>query len=123
MNDAQLQNSLARVMLTGVLVAAAVMGAGLIWFVATHEGMPPGDHLFSGEPKYFENPVSMLERAISLKAIGHRRSLIMIGVVLLLINPIIRVAFAAVGFAAQRNRLYTVISLAVLGVLLLSFFW
>ena len=123
MNDAQLQNSLARVMLTGVLVAAAVMGAGLIWFVATHEGMPPGDHLFSGEPKYFENPVSMLERAISLKAIGHRRSLIMIGVVLLLINPLIRVAFAAVGFAAQRNRLYTVISLAVLGVLLLSFFW
>ena len=123
MNDAQLQNSLARVMLTGVLVAAAVMGAGLIWFVATHEGMPPGDHLFSGEPKYFENPVSMFERAVSLKAIGHRRSLIMIGVVLLLINPIIRVAFAAVGFAAQRNRLYTVISLAVLGVLLLSFFW
>jgi uncharacterized membrane protein len=123
MNDAQLQNSLARVMLTGVLVAAAVMGAGLIWFVATHEGMPPGDHLFSGEPKYFENPVSMLERAISLKAIGHRRSVIMIGVVLLLINPLIRVAFAAVGFAAQRNRLYTVISLAVLGVLLLSFFW
>jgi uncharacterized membrane protein len=47
----------------------------------------------------------------------------MIGVVLLLINPLIRVAFAAVGFAAQRNRLYTVISLAVLGVLLLSFFW
>ena len=123
MNDAQLQNSLARVMLTGVLVAAAVMGAGLIWFVATHEGMPPGDHLFSGEPKYFENPVSMLERAVSLKAIGHRRSVIMIGVVLLLINPLIRVAFAAVGFAAQRNRLYTVISLAVLGVLLLSFFW
>jgi uncharacterized membrane protein len=123
MNDAQLQNSLARVMLTGVLVAAAVMGAGLIWFVATHEGMPPGDHLFSGEPKYFENPVSMLERAVSLKAIGHRRSLIMVGVVLLLINPLIRVAFAAVGFAAQRNRLYTVISLAVLGVLLLSFFW
>lgn len=123
MNDAQLQNSLARVMLTGVLVAAAVMGAGLIWFVATHEGMPPGDHLFSGEPKYFENPVSMLERAASLKAIGHRRSLIMIGVVLLLINPLIRIAFAAVGFAAQGNRLYTVISLAVLGVLLLSFFW
>jgi uncharacterized membrane protein len=123
MNDAQLQNSLARVMLTGVLVAAAVMGAGLIWFVATHEGMPPGDHLFSGEPKYFENPVSMLERAVSLKAIGHRRSLIMVGVVLLLINPLIRVAFAAVGFAAQRNRLYTVISLTVLGVLLLSFFW
>ena len=123
MNDAQLQNSLARVMLTGVLVAAAVMGAGLIWFVATHEGMPPGDHVFSGEPKYFENPVEMLQRALDLNAVGHRRSLIMIGVVLLLINPLIRVAFAAVGFAAQRNKLYTGISLLVLAVLVLSFFW
>jgi uncharacterized membrane protein len=123
MNDAQLQNSLARLMLTGVLVAAAIMGAGLIWFVATHEGMPPGDHLFSGEPKYFENPVSMLQRAFDLKAVGHRRSLIMIGVVLLLINPLVRVAFAALGFAAQRDKLYTAISLLVFGVLALSFFW
>jgi uncharacterized membrane protein len=123
MNDAQLQNSLARLMLTGVLVAAAIMGAGLIWFVATHEGMPPGDHLFSGEPKYFENPVSMLQRAFDLKAVGHRRSLLMIGVVLLLLNPLVRVAFAALGFAAQRDKLYTAISLLVFGVLVLSFFW
>ena len=123
MNDTQLQNSLARVMLTGVLAAAAIMAAGLVWFVATHEGMPPGDHVFSGEPKYFENPFSMLQRALDLNAVEHRRSLIMIGVVLLLINPLIRVAFAAVGFAAQRNKLYTVVSLVVLGVLVLSFFW
>ena len=39
--------------------------------------------------------------------VGHRRSLIMIGVVLLLINPVVRVAFAAFGFAAQGDRLYT----------------
>ena len=123
MNDAQLQNSLARVMLTGVLVAAAIMAAGLVWFVATHEGMPTGDHVFSGEPKYFENPLSMLQRAFDLTAVGHRRSLIIIGVVLLLINPLIRVAFAAFVFAAQRNKLYTVVSLVVLGVLVLSFFW
>ena len=123
MNDAQLQNLLARVMLTGVLIAAGIMGAGLIWFVATHEGMPPGDHVFSGEPKYFENPISMLQRAFDLKAVGHRRSLMMIGVVLLLINPLVRVAFAALGFAAQRDKLYTAISLVVLGVLVLSFFW
>jgi uncharacterized membrane protein len=123
MNDDKIQNSLARVMLSGVLIAAAVMGAGLFWFLATHAGMPPGDHMFSGEPKYFENPVSMIQRAFDLKEIGHRRSLIMIGVVLLLINPLVRVAFAAVGFAAQGDRLYTLISLVVLGVLIVSFFW
>jgi len=123
MKDEQIQSALARVMLSGVLVAAAIMGAGLIWFLATHDGMPPGDHVFSGEPKYFENPISMVKRAFDLKDVGHRRSLIMIGVVLLLINPLVRVAFAAFGFAAQGDRLYTVISLIVLAVLIFSFFW
>jgi uncharacterized membrane protein len=123
MKDEQIQNTLARVMLSGVLIAAAIMGAGLIWFLATHDGLPPGDHIFSGEPKYLENPVSMIQRAFDFKDVGHRRSLIMIGVVLLLINPVVRVAFAAFGFAAQRDRIYTIISLLVLAVLLLSFFW
>jgi uncharacterized membrane protein len=123
MKDEQIQNSLARVMLGGVLLAASIMGAGLVWFLATHEGIPPGDHVFSGEPKYFENPISMIQRAFEPREIGHRRSLIMIGVVLLLINPLVRVAFAAFGFAAQKDRLYTGISLVVLAVLIISFFW
>jgi uncharacterized membrane protein len=123
MKDEQIQNALARVMLSGVLVAAAIMGAGLIWFLATHDGLPPGDHIFSGEPKYFDNPVSMVRRAFEPGQVGRRRSVIMIGVVLLLINPVVRVAFAAFGFAAQRDWLYTKISLLVLAVLLFSFFW
>ena len=123
MKDEEIQNALARVMLSGVLVAAAIMGAGLIWFLATHDGLPPGDHIFSGEPKYFDNPVSMIRRTFEPGQVGRRRSVIMIGVVLLLINPVVRVAFAAFGFAAQRDRLYTNISLLVLAVLLFSFFW
>jgi uncharacterized membrane protein len=122
MKDEQLQNQLARVMLIGVVIAAAIMGAGLSWFLVTHEGLPPGDHIFRGEPKYFENPISMIQRALDLGEVGHRRSLIMIGVALLLINPLVRVAFAAFGFAAQKDRLYTLISLLVLAVLI-SFFW
>jgi uncharacterized membrane protein len=47
----------------------------------------------------------------------------MIGIVLLLLNPLVRVAFAALGFSLQRDRLYAGISLLVLAVLLFSFFW
>jgi len=43
--------------------------------------------------------------------------------VLLLINPVVRVGFAVVGFAVQKDRLYTGVSLFVLTVLLFSFFW
>ena len=123
MKDQQLQNSLAYVMLWGVLLAAVVMGAGVVWFLAAHPSLRAGDHLFTGEPQYFENPISMTPRALHLDEIGHRRSLIMIGVVLLMINPLIRVAFAAFGFAVQKDRLYTLVSLIVLAVLIISFFW
>lgn len=123
MKDSQIQNSLARLMLGGTLVAAAIMLVGLVWYLASHEGLKAGDHVFLSEPKYFENPISMVQRAMDIKEVGHRRSLIMIGAVLLLINPVLRVGFAAVGFAAQRDKLYTAISLFVLGVLLFSFFW
>jgi uncharacterized membrane protein len=123
MKDQQLQNSLARVMLWGVLLAAVIMSVGVVWFLATHMGLRAGDHIFSGEPGYFENPISMVQRALQPEEVGHRRSLIMIGVVLLLINPLVRVAFAAFGFAVQKDRLYTLISLVVLAVLIISFFW
>lgn len=123
MKDAQIQSGLAKVMVGGTLLAATVMLAGLAWYLASHAGMKPGDHVFSGEPKYFENPISMANRALEIHEIGHRRSLIMIGAVLLLINPAIRVAFAALGFAVQKDRLYTAVSLFVFGVLLFSFFW
>ncbi len=123
MKDVQIQNSLARLMVTGTLVSAAIIAAGLVWYLSAHVGLKAGDHLFSGEPRYFENPVSMVQRALDLREIGHRRSVIMIGIALLLINPVLRVAFAAFGFAAQKDRAYTIISLIVLAILLFSFFW
>jgi uncharacterized membrane protein len=40
---------------------------------------------------------------------------------LLIATPVCRVIFGVVGFAFLRDKLYTVISLIVLGVLLFSF--
>ena len=121
--DERIQKVLAHVMLGGVLLAAVILGTGLAWFLVTSGGSPPGDHIFRGEPRYLENPVSMVRRAFDPGGSGERQSLIMIGVVLLLINPLVRVAFAAFGFAAQKDHLYATISLLVLAILLFSFFW
>jgi uncharacterized membrane protein len=123
MDDEKLQSRMARLMVGGTLLAAGILLAGLVWFLVAHPGLPPGDHVFRGEPKYFENPLSMLRRAVDGSAEGHRRSLIMIGVALLLINPVIRVGLAAAGFLQQGDRLYAGISLFVLAVLVFSFFW
>jgi uncharacterized membrane protein len=123
MKDQQIQNALSRLMLAGVSVAAAVILAGLAWFLPARAGAVPGDHIFRGEPKYFENPAAMLQHALEPGQLGERRSVIMIGIVLLLLNPLVRVGFAALGFSAQKDWLYTTISLLVLAVLLFSFFW
>lgn len=123
MKDEEIQKRLSEVMLIGVLISAAVIALGVVWFLAFHAGTRAGDHLFTGEPKYFENPASMVRRALDFGVFGERRSLIMIGIVLLLINPVVRVAFAALGFAWQKDRLFAAISLFVLAVLLFSFFW
>lgn len=114
---------LARVMVTGTLVAAAVIAVGLLWYLSAHSGELPGDHIFRGEPKYFENPVQMVFRAFEFDVTGHRRSLVMIGIFLLLLNPPIRVFLAGAGYFFEKDRLYAVISAIVFAVLLVSFFW
>ena len=48
------------------------------------------------------------------------RSIIQLGMILLIATPVARVAFCVVGFARQRSRLYVLISLTVLIILLFS---
>ena len=118
MKDAVLQKSLSRLMLYGMLLAAAVLLAGGIVYLAAHGQQPPGDHIFRGEPKDLRDPVAILKDAVA----GSDPAIIQLGVFLLLANPFLRVAFATFGFAAGGDRLYAVISFIVLSVLACSFF-
>jgi len=43
-----------------------------------------------------------------------------VGLLLLILTPIVRVAVAVVGFLLERDRLYTVVSLIVLVILMFS---
>jgi len=121
MNDRQIQSAVAGLILVGVIAAAAIMLAGLVWFLSAHPDSVLGDHVFRGEPKYLTDPLTMLRQAFDGDAVGERRSVIMLGIVLLLINPVLRVGVAALGFFAEKDWLYAVVSLAVLAVLLFSF--
>lgn len=114
---------LARVMTIGTLISAAFIAVGLAWFLSAHPGAAPGDHLFSGEPKYFSNPATMIVQALDFGAAGERRSIAMIGIFLLLLNPPIRVLLAGAGYLMEKNRMYALISAVVFAVLAFSFFW
>lgn len=110
-------------MVAGTTVSAILIAAGLVWYLSIHVGQNPGDHIFSGEPKYFRDPVDMLQRTFDFHILGERRSLAMLGIFLLLLNPPLRVLLATVGFVFEKNRKYALISGVVFLVLVVSFFW
>ena len=119
----RLNSLLAKFMIAGTVISASLIAAGLGWYLSAHAGQNPGDHLFTGEPKYLENPVLMFGRALDWHSIGERRSLSMIGIFLLLLNPPIRVLLAGTGYLLENNRRYALISALVFLVLAVSFFW
>ena len=71
---------------------------------------------FHGEPEALKNVGAVVEGIATLQA----RSIIQFGLLLLIATPIARVAFAAVAFALEKDYMYVVITLIVLGVLLYS---
>jgi len=123
MKDASIQSALAKIMITGVVAAAVVMVAGLAIYLPGNAARPEGDRVFTGEPSYLTHPAAMLERAVALGKEGETSALIQLGVLLLLLNPVVRVVFALAGFALQKDWLYVWSSLAVLTALAASFFW
>ena len=74
---------------------------------------------FRGEPDEIRSLTGIVHGAYALDA----RSVIQLGLVLLIATPILRVAFTWVAFALQRDRMYVVITSIVLAVLLYGLFF
>jgi uncharacterized membrane protein len=104
-----------KVLRFGVALAALLVAAGGVaylmqrWRGATHFRAFPGAVSFT-----------------TLRSIAHGAlaldpaAIIALGLVVLVLTPVARVAFALVAFAEQRDRLYVTFSLIVLGVLFIG---
>jgi uncharacterized membrane protein len=104
------------VLATGVAISAALIAAGfLASFVAGWQGSLLGTGGGSAATTDFSNLPSRLTRLEPL-------AVSQLGLLVLLATPVARVAASVVGFALERDRLYVVITLAVLTVLLTSIF-
>lgn len=111
---ARLETWLARVLIVGVLAAAAValLGAGL--YLARHSADRVA--LTEFHPAVLRSPTDILRGAAALDPLA----VIQLSVLILIATPVLRVVAALLVFAAQRDRLYTVISLIVLAGLALG---
>jgi uncharacterized membrane protein len=116
---------LSRLLLIGVGVSAATLTVGLLLLLATGrtgygEGLTPA-LLFEpqGSVAFPHTLDGVIRGALALRPFA----VIELGVLLLIATPVFRVAASAVLFFLEGDRLYTVITLVVLGLLLASVFW
>jgi uncharacterized membrane protein len=101
---------------TGVLLAGSVVLIGGIYYVMRHGNERVDYRTFHSQPSIDRLVGEIVRGALHLRG----RSIIQLGMLLLIATPTARVAFSLVGFALERDRKYVVITGIVLAVLLYS---
>jgi uncharacterized membrane protein len=116
MDDRRLETIIGRLLQTGVLAAAAtVLAGGVLYLVQSQSGHVDYRSFVPGSPS-----LRTLSGIVLSAAHFQSQAIIQLGLLLLIATPVARVALAVVGFALERDRLYTVISLIVLVILAFS---
>jgi uncharacterized membrane protein len=114
--DQKTENMIGNLLRAGVGLAAVVVFAGGLLFLVRHGGEPANYRVFRGEPTDLRHVSGIVHDALALRS----RGIIQLGLLLLIATPIARVAFAVFAFAAERDKMYVVFTLIVLGILVYS---
>jgi uncharacterized membrane protein len=115
-SDARFGLTLGRVLRAGVLLAATLVAAGAVIYLARNGASVPAYQAFRGEPTSLRRVGGILREAGAPSG----RGLIQLGLLVLIATPVVRVLFAIVGFARQRDWLYVCIATIVLLLLVFS---
>jgi uncharacterized membrane protein len=114
--DQRIENTVGRLLQTGVMLAATVVMIGAVLYLSRHAWEPVGYGVFRGEPAEYRTIGGILHGV----AIFRGRGFIQLGLLLLIATPVARVAFSVWGFAEEKDKMYVGITLFVLAVLLYS---
>jgi uncharacterized membrane protein len=118
-NDLRIEIIIGRLLQTGVILAAAVVFVGSVIYLARHGQDTVNFNTFhGGTPEALRTVGTIVRSAVHMSG----RSIIQLGLLILIATPVARVAFSAVAFAIERDYLYVWIALFVLAVLLYSLF-
>ena len=115
-SDEKVEGIMGNLLRSGVIASALIVLAGAILYLIRYGAAPPAYSTFRGEPAEFRSAAGILESALALRS----RGLIQLGLLVLIATPVARVAFSVVAFALERDRIYVVVTLIVLGVLVYS---
>ncbi|HVC46760.1 MAG TPA: DUF1634 domain-containing protein [Terracidiphilus sp.] len=116
MDDQHLENIIGNLLRAGVLLAAAVVFSGGLLYLLRFHAQPAHYGVFAPGGDEVRTLPGIFRSAMHGNSLG----LMQFGLLLLIATPVARVAMAVAGFALERDRMYVVVSLIVLGVLLFS---
>jgi uncharacterized membrane protein len=108
------ESALSRLLTAGVLGSAAIAALGAVLYLRTHGHDKVDFSAYEPQPPRLASPLAIATDAVHLDA----SAVIQLGVLILLLTPVARVVFSLVLFALRRDKMYVLITLAVLAVLL-----
>jgi uncharacterized membrane protein len=117
--DTKMEIAIGNMLRIGVGVAAGVVFTGWILYLVQVHGAAPDYRHFHGQPVLLREIGTIFRGVLALDS----RSIIKVGILLLVATPVGRVVFCVFDFAWQKDKLYALVSSTVLAVLAYSFFF
>jgi uncharacterized membrane protein len=117
--DQHMDQIMAVLLRTGVLLAAGLVFIGGIIFLVRHPQPTTNYRVFQGEPEESRTISGILREAGQLRG----RGLIQLGLLLLIATPVARVLFSVFAFLYERDWTYVAVTILVLSLLTYSLFF
>ncbi len=117
-SDYDLEAVMGKLLITGVIISGSMILFGGVYYLIQHGFSIPHFKTFRGEPSNLRSVGQIFKGVIQFDSL----SIIQLGILLLIATPISRVIFSVVGFLFEKDYLYVVISLIVLGIITYSIF-
>ena len=103
---------------TGVLASASLLLIGGILFVFQHPDAVFSFRSFAGEPERLREVSSVFREALQFRS----RSIIQLGILILIATPVLRVIFSFIEFLIHRDWVFVLITAIVITTLFYSLF-
>jgi uncharacterized membrane protein len=116
--DQQFEIFLGQLLRTGVVIAALIVLAGGVWFLAQAHGARREYKAFRGVPAELSHMPAIFHGAVEWEPLA----VIQLGILVLIATPVARVLFSMLGFALERDWMYVGVTAMVLALLLYSLF-
>ena len=118
MRDKDIEQIMGNLLRFGVLASLVVVLLGAVLYLLQHGSEQPLYREFAGEPKRLTEMGRVWQSALQ----GRGRSVIQLGLFLLIATPVARIVFSVIGYILERDYLYVLITLVVLSVIAFSLF-